>query len=377
VKSKPSILVTAAAGNTGAAITHQLLQRGFPVTAFVRRRDSRSEALAAAGASLFVGDNLEPEDLRQAMRGIQRAYFAAPWTASQLHYATNFAVAAADARLEVVVALTQWLAQPNHPSVATRQSYLTDRIFEWMPNVETVTVNTGWFADNYMRVLGTVAQLGLFPFRLGEGKTAPVSNEDIARVVVGALTDPAPHVGNYYRPTGPELLDPHQLAAVFAKVLGRPVKYQELSEHMFLKALKATGIPIHQMAQLQHYLQDYRRGSFEAGGVTDAVLRVGGSQPEDFETITRRYVAADPMARPSAANKLRAVVDFMKILMTPAPDLSAYDQLIGHPPLRAPEYGVESDAWRRTHAVDNAYGATGELNRGHVIEGFPRLASVS
>ena len=150
MNNKPRILVTAAAGKTGAAVTQQLLKKCYPVTALVRRRDHRSETLAQAGASIFVGDFIEPDDLRQAMRGVQRAYFAIPWMPTQLHGAMNFAVAAADAQLEVVVALTQWLAQPNHPSVATRQSYLTDRVFDWMPGVDTVTVNSGWFAENYM-----------------------------------------------------------------------------------------------------------------------------------------------------------------------------------------------------------------------------------
>ena len=67
-----------------------------------------------------------------------------------------------------------------------------------MPGVDTVTVNTGWFADNYMGVLPMAAQLGIFPFRLGDAKVAPVSSEDIARVAVGALINPAPHVGRYF-----------------------------------------------------------------------------------------------------------------------------------------------------------------------------------
>ena len=108
--SKPRILVTAAAGKTGRAVTQQLLAKGYPVNAFVRRHDHRSEALSNAGASIFVGDLVDPDDLRQAMRGVQRAYFVAPWTPTQLHGAMNFAVAAEDARLEVVVALTQWIA---------------------------------------------------------------------------------------------------------------------------------------------------------------------------------------------------------------------------------------------------------------------------
>ncbi len=78
MSKKPRILVTTAAGKTGTAVTHQLLEKGFPVNAFVRRQDHRSEALAKAGAEIFVGDFIEPNDLRQAMPGVQRAYYCAP-----------------------------------------------------------------------------------------------------------------------------------------------------------------------------------------------------------------------------------------------------------------------------------------------------------
>jgi uncharacterized protein YbjT (DUF2867 family) len=366
MSTKPRILVTAAAGKTGSAVSRQLLEKGYPVNALVRRQDQRSEALAKAGARIFVGNLIEPDDLRQAMQGVQRAYYCAPWKPDQLHGAMNFAVTAADSGLEVVVALTQWLAQPKHPSVATRQSYLTDRVFDWMPDVDTVTINTGWFADNYMAVLGTIAQLGIFPFPLGEGRTAPVSNEDIARVVVGAIANPGPHIGKYYRPTGPELLDPHQLSAIFAKVLGRSVKYQPLSERMFLKALKVMGMERHMMSQLRHYVEDYRRGAFEVGAPNDVVLEVGGSEPEDFETITRRYVAATPMAHRSFANKLRAVGEFVKILLARTPDLDSYERLQHQPLLRAPQYGVDYEPWLTTHGVDDAYGVNSTVNEGHL-----------
>ena len=62
--TKPKILVTAAAGHTGSAAVHQLLENGFPVRAFVRRRDARATALEQTGAELFVGDMFDYRDLR-------------------------------------------------------------------------------------------------------------------------------------------------------------------------------------------------------------------------------------------------------------------------------------------------------------------------
>ena len=72
--TKPRILVTSAAGRTGAVAVLELLRMGFPVRAFVRRDDVRSEALRKAGAEIFVGDLFDLSDLRSALVDVQRAY---------------------------------------------------------------------------------------------------------------------------------------------------------------------------------------------------------------------------------------------------------------------------------------------------------------
>ena len=66
---KPRILVTAATGKTGTAVTRQLLDKGYPVTALARREDRRSAALAKAGATIAVGNLIEPDDLRRHAGG--------------------------------------------------------------------------------------------------------------------------------------------------------------------------------------------------------------------------------------------------------------------------------------------------------------------
>ena len=72
------------------------------------------------------------------------------------------------------------------------------------------------------------------------------------------------------------------------------------------------------------------------------------------------------MSRPSVANKLRAVAEFMKILLTPAPDLVAYDRALNLPILRAPEYSVDNLAWRETHALTHAFDTSSTFNAGHI-----------
>ena len=94
--------------------------------------------------------------------------------------------------------MSQWLADPSNPSLLTREVWLVERILSLLPNTSTTVVNPGWFADNYFLVMEPIAQLGLFAMPLGDGLNAPVSNEDIGRVVSAILADPAGHEGRTY-----------------------------------------------------------------------------------------------------------------------------------------------------------------------------------
>lgn len=144
--------------------------------------------------------------------------------------------------VEAVVGLSQWLAQPDHPSLATRHNWLIDRLFADLPGVAHVVVNPGFFADNYLRgLIGMAAQLGVLTIPSGASRNAPPSNEDIARVVVATLLDPAAHAGATYRPTGPVLIDAQETAQVLTEVLGRRVRHVDLPVWAFMRALKVMG----------------------------------------------------------------------------------------------------------------------------------------
>ena len=87
--SKPRILVLTAAGRTGMPVALQLLDEGFPVTAFVHKADQRSERLKAKGADIVVGSLTDINDMRIAMTGARRASFCAPTEAGTLKAASS------------------------------------------------------------------------------------------------------------------------------------------------------------------------------------------------------------------------------------------------------------------------------------------------
>lgn len=351
---KPTILVTGATGKTGTPTAMQLLDRGFPVVALVHRRDERSEALRRRGAKLVEGSLEDMDDLRLAMKGVQRAYFCPPLSSGALRKASLFAAAAQEAKLEVVAHLSQWLVDPTHRALHAGEKWLAARVLGWIPGVDLVTVSPGWFADNYMAALEPIAQLGLMALPLGEGLNAPPSNEDIARVVVGALADPARHVGKRYRPTGPRLLGPEEIAATFGKVLGRPVKYQNAPLDLFLKVARSLGLSDYVIAQLHWFLLDYQRGSFGVGAPTSDVLDVGGEEPEDFESIVRRYVATSPLVRRTVLTRARAIWNLLKAMLTPKPNLEDIAARLELPQIAHARLAADSRQWHASHSPEAA-----------------------
>jgi len=352
--NRPTILVTGATGKTGAAVVAQLRAKDARVRALVRGPGPRAEHLRSLGAEVVVGDLFDPAQVERALRGVTRLYFCPPWHPHRLQSAVVVAEAAQQARVELIVGLSQWLASPAHPSLASRQNWLVDRLFDMVPGAAHVTVNPGFFADNYLTLLGMAAQFGVLPMPLGAGRNAPPSNEDIARVVVGALLEPDRHAGHAYRPTGPRLLSADDIARIMGEVLGRRVRHVEMPLWMFMKALRVLGprlgIDAFQQSGLRHYIAEHQRGAFEVGAPTDHVRLVAGVEPEEFATIARRYLGR-PEVRRTAANVVRALRDLVLIAVTPATRLDRFERLQQHPAAASPELAVASARWASEHGV--------------------------
>jgi len=347
----PKILVTSAAGRTGAATVLELLEKGFPVRAFVRRRDARSAALEKAGAEIFVGDLFDLSDLRRALNGVQRSVHCPPVAPNLLHGTMLFALAAAEARLEVVALMSQWNPHPSHPALATREHWMANNVYRWMPTVDVIHVNPGLFAFMYLLSLPVVVHLGMLVGPWGEGLNAPPSSEDIGSLAAGVLAEPSPHIGKCYRPTGPKLISPHDVADVLTEVVGHKVKYQEVSPKMFLKAATAQGIfSTFEIAHARFYFEELRGGTFAVGAPTDHVQEICGRPPESFETIARRYIARPELIHPGlrTGTKLGALGFMGKMMLTRAPDLDRWEQERGHPMLREPVLAHDSPEWRAT-----------------------------
>jgi uncharacterized protein YbjT (DUF2867 family) len=285
------VLVTGAAGGTqgktGRHVAEMLLSRGVPVRAFVHRIDERSDALRALGAEVFEGDLLDVRSVQQAVQGVSTVYFGYPVQDGLLDATANMAVAARDAGVTRLVNLVMLRSSLDAPTPRMRQNFLSEQIFEWA-DIGAVHLRATVFYENVRALAGaSLAARGTILLPWGSDSTVLplVSGEDVARVAVGLLTATSVQPGGAYPVIG-DVLALRDIVATFGRVLGREVRYQEITDEQWRDGALARGFNQHAVDHLSQLWRALRTPGdrFE---VTDTIEAVGGRRPKTFEEFVR------------------------------------------------------------------------------------------
>jgi NAD(P)H dehydrogenase (quinone) len=292
--SSTCFLVVGAGGSHGATGNHvarQLLERGLRVRAFVHRADERADELRALGAEITVGDIQDHKVVRAALDGVQRAYFTYPLADGLLLATATFAAAGKHTGLQSVVNMSQVTARPDHASPAARQHWLAERVLDWS-GIGVTHLRPPFFLENPFNVAApTVRADGKIYLPYGQGRHAPIAGEDVARVAVGILTDPAAHRGKTYLPTGPASLSMMEQASVFSRALGRPVEYVDIPVERWRQILSHVDVMTPWLIEhLSRVAESHQHGEFDV--VTDVVETIGGALPQSLEAFIRQHQTA-------------------------------------------------------------------------------------
>jgi uncharacterized protein YbjT (DUF2867 family) len=291
-----TVLVTGAAGGqqgkTGRHVSEMLLSRGIPVRAFVRRSDERSDRLRALGAEIVEGDFLDIRSVQRAVQGVSTVYFAYPVQDGLLDATAIMAVAAREAGIARLIDLEMLVSSPDAPTPRMRQNYLSEQVFEWA-GVGAIHVRATVFYES-LRALSrlTLAAQGTIRLPWGDlGTVIPlVAGEDVARVAVGLLTHEAPPKDTSYPVIG-AVVSLREIVETFGRVLGRDVRYEEISDEEWRAGALARGMSHHAVEHLSNLWRTLRtmgdRPRPVRLGITDTIERLGGAKPKTFETFVR------------------------------------------------------------------------------------------
>ena len=284
----PTILITGATGATGRGAVYALLKRGFQVRAFVHSDDERSRRLSHEGADVAVGDLLDFHAVRRALDGVQRAYFIYPIVPGIAQATMQFAQAAREVGVDLIVNMSQISARREAKSDAALQHWLSERVFDWS-GVPVTHLRPTYFAEwlVYMRNMIREGRISV-PFGPA-GRHAPIAAEDQAAVIAAILSEPDEHRGRTYPLFGPVELTMPEIADIVGRTLGRTIRYEKIPAEQWAQEIGARNAPF--LAQhLGEVAIDHDNGIF--AGTNDVVERIAGRPPMDVAEFVERHRTA-------------------------------------------------------------------------------------
>ncbi|MFF3215930.1 NAD(P)H-binding protein [Streptomyces sp. NPDC002886] len=259
-------LVIGGTGKTGRRVAEKLTALGRPV-----RIGSRS------GEPAF--DWNEPESWGPALAGVDRAYvtyypdLGFPGAAEQVGAFARVAVAAGVRRLVLLSGRGEEAAQRSEEA-------LKESGADW------TVVRAAWFNQNFDESFFLEPVLaGEIALPTADAVEPFVDADDIADVVVAALTEDDRHIGRTYELSGPRLLSFSDVAAELSKATGREISYVPVSDGAYRAVLRENGLP-EEFADLFALILDGRNAH-----LVDGVEEVLGRKPRDFSDFAREAAA--------------------------------------------------------------------------------------
>jgi uncharacterized protein YbjT (DUF2867 family) len=226
----PPVLVTGATGRVGRAVVDLLIDAGMPVRALTHR--AGTAAALPANVEVVTGDLTVPESLDAGLRGVSAVFLV--WTAPPATVPAVVERLATYARRVVFLSSPHqtphpFFQQPNPMAVLHAD---IERLIA-AAGLESTIIRPGMFASNALSWWATAIRAGgvvRWPYAAAE--TAPVDDRDVAAVTARTLYQDG-HAGGDYVLTGPESLSQARQVSIIGDVLGRRIKFEELTPDEF------------------------------------------------------------------------------------------------------------------------------------------------
>ncbi|HEY0005101.1 MAG TPA: SDR family oxidoreductase [Pyrinomonadaceae bacterium] len=280
------ILVTGATGTVGSLLLDQLSGTGADFRALVRN-EAKAEKLRAGGVEVAQGDFEQPQTLAPALEGIDRIFLLSTPGPEQVRLQQNMIEAARRAGVRRIVKLSAIGAGPDAPTLL-HDHYLIEQAIE-QSGIAFTHLRPNGFMQNAFMFAHSIREQGVFYGSLRAAKVSYVDARDIAAVAKAVLTEEG-YDGKAFDITGPQALSYDELAAEFSSVLGREVRYVDVSMEAVRAGMIGVGLSEWLADALVGLFDFYREGS--AAHVSNAVRRITGREAMTFSQFAKDYAEA-------------------------------------------------------------------------------------
>jgi uncharacterized protein YbjT (DUF2867 family) len=234
LNTERTVLVTGATGRQGGAVVRHMIPKGWKVRALTRHRSSyAAQRLAGLAVELVQGDLEDPASLECAARGVYGIFsvqdFWVVGARREVQQGKNLAEAAKKAGVTHFVYSSVGGAERSSGIDHWESKWEIEKHIRKLGLPATI-LRPAAFMENYyidQVEIGILKGKLLDPIR-ADKPYQTIATEDIGAFAALAFERPEEFIGLELEIAGSEFTNP-ETAATFSRVLGRPVKFRQLS----------------------------------------------------------------------------------------------------------------------------------------------------
>lgn len=263
------ILVTGATGNVGNALVHALAAGDEAVRALARNPD---RARFPSTVDVVSADLETPESVIPALVGIRKVFLLGGFVT------TDLARRVRESAVDHIALLTSRCVVGGNPDNTITRMWLDAEAAVRDSGVAWTILRPSGFHSNALRWRPQLQAGDVLRAPWPAVRIASIDPADIAAVAATVLTRPG-YEGTAPALSGPQPLTPSEQVGTLARVLGRPLRYEPMTDEEARSQMEAdTPASI-----IDAFFRFFSGGEFDDAGVVDSVQEITGQHPRTFE----------------------------------------------------------------------------------------------
>lgn len=239
--------ITGISGKVGGALARTLLSKGLPVRAIVRD-PGKAQHWASQGCESALADMEDVAALTAAFRGADGVFILPPsnFDPSPGFPEARVVIDAVKAALEAarprkVVCLSTIGAQASQSNLLTQRSLMEHTLSQL--SMPVTFLRPGWFMENSAWDVASARDEGIVRSFLQplDKPVAMIATADVGRVAAELLQQDWTGT-RVVELEGPQRVSPNDIAATFAKILGRDVRAEAVPRETWGALFRSQGM---------------------------------------------------------------------------------------------------------------------------------------
>jgi NAD(P)H dehydrogenase (quinone) len=243
------ILVTGATGHFGNATINSLLQKGAQpsqILALVRNESAIADELKNKGVNTIIGDYDNYNSLLTAFAGVEKLLFVSSSDIikrSAQHQNVINAAKEAGVKHLIYTSFQRKNESDTSPLWIVAQSHIQTEKWLKESGINYTILKNNLYMDFLPAFIGEkVAEIGFIYVPAENGKVSAVLRSEMAEAAANILLTDG-HMAKEYDFTNVEAVSYHEIAAIIADIIKKPVNYVSPSAEEYAKTLSSYGLP--------------------------------------------------------------------------------------------------------------------------------------